>query len=255
MSIVDKASGIKCDCNVGSYHMFGETWHSHVYDVPGLPIRPGDVVLDFGANQGFFACYAAAKGANVYAFEPVPELYERLVRNIETNGFKDRVTAVQCAVSDHDGTAEMIVSESKGGGESTINIDFARHAEVSAAQHVRVECKSFSTILDEYSVPPVRLCKIDVEGSELALLSTLGASHRSRIQGFAMEYHPQAYDLSLLIKLLLSWGTHQVCLMNERPNVGNILHLISNEALESWFEYEKMRWPGPDRAFPRPNAA
>ena len=55
MMIVDKASGIRCVCNVGSYHIFGETWYSRVYDVPGLPIRPGDVVFDVGANQGFTA--------------------------------------------------------------------------------------------------------------------------------------------------------------------------------------------------------
>jgi len=102
MTIVDKASGVDCLCNVGSYHMFGETWYSRVYDVPGLPIRSGDVVLDIGANQGFFTCYAASKGAIVYAFEPVPEYYGRLIQNIKRNGFADRVTAVHCAVSDTD---------------------------------------------------------------------------------------------------------------------------------------------------------
>jgi len=49
---VDKASAINCVCNVGSYHIFGETWYSRVYDVPGLPIRSGDVVLDIGGYSG-----------------------------------------------------------------------------------------------------------------------------------------------------------------------------------------------------------
>jgi FkbM family methyltransferase len=236
MTIVDKATGISCRCDVGAYHIFGETWYSRVYDVPGLPIRPGDVVLDIGANHGFFTCYAASMGATVYAFEPVPRSYEKLVENITRNGFTDRVTAVQCAVSDRDGSVEMLVSESKGGGDSTINVDYARHVAVPVAEHITVECRSFPRILDEYQIPLIRLCKIDVEGSELALLSAMKDRHRSQIQGFAMEYHPDAYDLRLLIRLLLGWGTHQVCLMDERPNVGNILRLISNQALESWFE-------------------
>ena len=105
-----------------------------------------------------------------------------------------------------------------------------------------MESKTFGKILDEYAIPSIRLCKVDVEGSELALLSTLKAHHRARIQGFAMEYHPAAYDVHLLITLLLGWGTHQVCLMNERPSVGNTLHLISNQALVSWFESEKEQW-------------
>jgi FkbM family methyltransferase len=247
MTIVDKATGITCLSNVGSYHIFGETWYSRVYDVPGLPIRAGDVVFDIGANQGFFTCYAASKGAVVYAFEPVPESYDRLVRNVKRNGFADRVTAVQCAVSNKDGATEMLVSESKGGGDSTINFDYARRAAVPTTESITVECRSFSKILDDFAIPSIRLCKIDAEGSELALLSTLTADHRARIQGFAMEYHPQAYDLQLLLKLLLGWGAYQVCLMNERPNVGNILHLISNKALESWFEDEKERWSATPR--------
>ena len=67
ITIVDKASGVKCRCNLGSHHMFSEVWYQHVYDVEGVPIRAGDLVLDIGANQGFFTCYAAQKGAN-----PIP---------------------------------------------------------------------------------------------------------------------------------------------------------------------------------------
>ena len=235
MTIVDKASNISCFCNVGSYHMFGETWYSHVYDVPGLPIRPNDIVLDIGANQGFFTCYAASKGAIVYAFEPVPESYERLLHNVAKNGFAHQVTALPYAVSDYDGTAELMVSESYGGGQSTINQEFAKQHDLLGGQHITVECKTLPQILTEYDISSVRLCKIDIEGAELRLLSTLKPQHLERIQGFSMEYHPGAYDLHSLIQLLLSWGTHQVSLMEERPYTGDVLHLISTKALESVF--------------------
>jgi FkbM family methyltransferase len=242
MTIVDKDTGIHCICSVGAYPIFGETWYSRVYDVPGLPIRAGDVVLDIGANHGFFTCYAASKGATVYAFEPVPQSYKRLVANVERNGFANRVTTVQCAVSHTSGSAELLVSASKGGGDSTMDPVFARRSGVPVAESITVECKTLASILDEYAIPSARMCKIDIEGAELDLLSALKAPHRARIQGFAMEYHPQAYDLNLMIKMLMGWGSHQVCLMSERPNVANVLHLISNRALESWFEGERKRW-------------
>jgi len=244
MTIEDKASGVNLQCKVGAYHMFGETWYSRVYDVPGLPIRAGDVVFDLGANQGFFTCFAASKGALVYAFEPVSASYEKLVQNVERNGFKGRVNALQYAVCDRDGTTEMLVSQSKGGGESSINVDFSTRVGVPVAARITVEHRSFAKVLDECEIPSIRLCKIDIEGSELALLSSLAPRHRARIQGFAMEYHPGAYDLRELVTLLLSWGTHQLCLMNERPNVGNIIHLISNQALVSWVESEQEQWSG-----------
>jgi len=215
--------------------MFGETWYSHVYDVPGLPIRPDDIVLDIGANQGFFTCYAASKGAIVYAFEPVPALYERLMLNVAKNGFAHQVTAIQCAVSDSDQPAEMLVSKSFGGGQSTINPVFARKIGLVSGEHIKVHCKTLPQIFAEYGIPSVRLCKIDVEGAELRLLSTLRPEHLEQIQGFAMEYHPGSYDLRSLIKLLLDWGTHQVSLMDERPYTGDVLHLISTAALESAF--------------------
>jgi len=65
--------------------------------VKGVPIRPGDIVLDIGANQGFFSCYAAHKGAKVFAFEPVPELRDRLMFNLRRNGFGARKVAIHLA--------------------------------------------------------------------------------------------------------------------------------------------------------------
>ena len=242
MTIIDKASKVSCFCNVGSYHMFGESWYSHVYDVPGVPIRPNDIVLDIGANQGFFTCYAASKGAIVYAFEPVPALYERLIHNVSKNGFTQQVTVIPRAVSDYSGTAEMMVSDSYGGGQSTINPEFAKQFDLLKGQHITVECMTLPQILTEYDIPNVRLCKIDIEGAELRLLSTLKSQHLERIQGFAMEYHPGAYDLRSLIQMLTSWGTHQVSLMEERPYNGDVLHLISTKALESVFGTQTEQW-------------
>ena len=51
--MVDRATGVRCECTVDSHQMFSATWYKHLNDVPGLPIGPGDVVIDIGANQGF----------------------------------------------------------------------------------------------------------------------------------------------------------------------------------------------------------
>ena len=52
------------------------------YDVPRMQIRPNDIVVDIGANQGVFTCYAAYHGARVYAFEPFPQSFETLQENV-----------------------------------------------------------------------------------------------------------------------------------------------------------------------------
>jgi FkbM family methyltransferase len=231
MTVVDRATGVRCKCSLASHHMFGDTWYARVYDVPGVPIRPGDVVLDIGANQGFFTCYAAQRGARVYAFEPVPELFERLQSNVERNGFKKQVTAVQCAVGNVDGQVEMFVSASLGGAQSTIQAEFAKNAGVPISRSIRVRCMTLPQIFAEYSISLVRECKIDAEGSELAILRTLTPAYLEGIESFAMEYHTNHYDLGSLVRLATDWGTHQVSFMDERPHTGNIMRMASTRAL------------------------
>lgn len=233
MAVVDRATGVRCVCNLGSHHMFADTWYSRVYDVPGVPIRPGDVVLDIGANQGFFTCYAAQKGVNVHAFEPVPELCERLRLNVARNGFSDRVTVAQCAMSDKRGQVDLLVSASLGGAQSTILPEFAKNANVPVSRHISVQCTTLPDVLEQCSVQSIRLCKIDVEGAEMSILRTLAPSHLARIQSFVLEYHPDAYDVRALMNLVIDWGTHQASFMDNRPYAGNILRLVSNEVLRS----------------------
>jgi FkbM family methyltransferase len=202
-----------------------------VYDVPGVPIRAGDVVLDIGANQGFFTCYAAFKGARVLAFEPVPELCRRLRENVDRNGFTDRVTIQQCAIGASPGFVNLFVSSYLGGAQSTTVPEFVRGAGVPVIQETLVECKTLSQVFEEFSLQRVRLCKLDVEGAELAILKTLSAADLTRTQSFALEYHEEAYDLRSLLRLVLDWGTHHVSFIEERPYIGNIMRLAASSAL------------------------
>ena len=69
-------------------------------------VKPGMIVVDIGANIGYFTLLAArllgGKG-RVYAFEPEPANYALLVKNIQANAFTN-VVPVQMAVSDQTGT-------------------------------------------------------------------------------------------------------------------------------------------------------
>jgi FkbM family methyltransferase len=231
MTVVDRESGIRCRCTVGSYHMFGATWYSHDYDVPHVPIRPGDVVLDIGANQGFFTCYAAHRGARVYAFEPNPESYDMLLSNVNTNGLMDRVIARPWAVASKEGRADLLVSRELGGGMSTINAKFARNTRLEVRNTVEVPTVTLTQVFDHFSMSKVRLCKIDAEGSEIAILQTLTPQHLTTIDSFAAEIHPEAYSTRELAETVFSWGTHQMGFNDEREFSAPIMRIISNRLL------------------------
>jgi len=64
-------------------------------------IKKGDVVFDIGANIGYFTLiFAKLVGENgkVFAFEPSPDVFAILQKNVEINGYKNIVLS-QKAVS------------------------------------------------------------------------------------------------------------------------------------------------------------
>src|SRR4051794_596798 len=73
-------------------------------------LKPGMVALDVGANLGEMALHMGAlvgKEGRVYAFEPAPPTYGRLVEHVERNGLGEVVTPLAVALSDRTGTLEL----------------------------------------------------------------------------------------------------------------------------------------------------
>lgn len=80
-------------------------------------VRPGMVVFCLGAHIGYYALLAARRvgpRGRVYAFEPGPENFRLLVRNVEANGYRN-VIAVPKAVSNVTGRARLYLDASNTG--------------------------------------------------------------------------------------------------------------------------------------------
>lgn len=125
-------------------------------------LKPGMVVVDVGANIGWYALHAArAVGSTgrVYAFEPEPRNYQLLVKNIEANHYQN-VIPVQKAVSNRGGTARLYLHETNLGMHS-----FSRRDTDREVEHIEVEQVSLDDFLDTVGVQ-VDLLKIDAEGAE-----------------------------------------------------------------------------------------
>ena len=76
------------------YDKFGE-------DFLKTQINEGDVIVDLGANIGYWTLFFAqlvGKSGKVYAFEPEPSLFKILQKNVEVNDFEN-ITLIQKAVS------------------------------------------------------------------------------------------------------------------------------------------------------------
>lgn len=128
-------------------------------------LRPGDAVIDAGANVGMFT-YAIAQitapDGRIHVFEPMAWAADVISANVARNDLANRVTVNQMAVADRTGTANF-----------ASDLDVSSHIELvpgTSASKLSVEVPT--TALDD-SVPagPIALAKIDVEGAETLALT------------------------------------------------------------------------------------
>ena len=132
-------------------------------------------------------------GAVITAFEPDPDLFAALARNMRVFGFLD-VQLEQKAVWTHDGTLAF----SPEGGHS------GRIAEAGADRVVTVRAARLRDLLTEQ----VDFLKIDVEGVELDLLRDC-RENLANVDKLFVEYHSridQPQTLDLLLRLLSDAG-------------------------------------------------
>ncbi|WP_420125221.1 FkbM family methyltransferase [Longimicrobium sp.] len=152
-------------------------------------LRPGGVVLDVGANVGYYTLLASVlvgDGGSVHAFEPEPRNAEFLRRHLRINGRRN-VTVRQAAVSDRAGTARFQFGTGSGTGH------------LAQAGGLEVRTLRLDDYCAEHALVPAAL-KIDVEGAEMSVLmgarETL-ARHRPTI--FLSTHGAEVHAASLAL--------------------------------------------------------
>ena len=140
--------------------------------------------LDIGANQGLFSLVAARNPncRKIVAMEPVPATYAKLQANLALNGLEERADAINAAVADHPGSAEIALKPEHSGAAS---LREGTHFG-GATQTIRL----FSIAeLDPHLPANLPLfVKIDIEGYEpVAIRQLLKSTHAGRIMALFYE--------------------------------------------------------------------
>ena len=121
-------------------------------------LRPGMRCLDAGAQTGFYTCLMASlvgETGTVYAFEPMPESYQLLLKNVAENEFGSRVRPYQLACSN---TASPLVASRVGRMYVAGAVDGCPRVSMAAAR------------VDDVVKDEVDFIKLDVEGHEPAVI-------------------------------------------------------------------------------------
>lgn len=163
------------------------SWNREEYEAFRAEIRPGDTVLDVGANLGaytvLFARWTGPSG-RVFAFEPAPVPRQALQEMLDVNGVARCVTVLDTAVSSRHGTA-LFHAEAASGANRLIR--------EQGPDAIVVNTITIDQFCEQSGVTP-RLIKIDVEGAELHVLrgarQTIASTPDLRLY---VEIHPRLW--------------------------------------------------------------
>lgn len=171
---------------VGRYELGGymDVWLQRGYEqLPDFRSSDGWLVVDVGANVGFFTLRQVALGARVVALEPNPDVYRRLVSTVERNRLADRVRVLSCAAGRSPGVAELSV------GAATVTGTVLAGAAPRGNDRFVVEVVPLDSVLA--AEPRVDLLKIDTEGAEVEVLAGAAVTLR-RSERVVLEWHDAA---------------------------------------------------------------
>lgn len=218
------------DIGLSTFLMLDGFWEMWVTEVIAQAIRPGMSVVDCGANLGYYTLIAADRvgaGGRVHAIEPNPALAERLRRSLVVNGYDQRTTIHEIALSDaaREVAFRIPADEPKNGHITYL----AAHEAAAEPDCIVVPALPLDTLLGDAAVDFI---KIDVEGAEEAVWRGMaGIFARGRpmtiflefasirypdAAGFLAEIAAHGFSLAV-IELSGEWRTIDAATLLARP--------------------------------------
>lgn len=163
-------------------------------------LRPGDAVLDVGANIGVYSLLAASlvgSAGRVLAFEPGPEANRRLTENLRINQL-DNVKVHACALGDRVGVVDFLnqcdttnrMQTAADLGKSVVSVPVVRLDDV-----VEMDCA---------------LGKMDIEGAEpLAMRGAERLLMESNPPVWLLELNGSLHSFGFTESMFSNWLFHQ----------------------------------------------
>jgi FkbM family methyltransferase len=191
-------------------------WEPHVENTILASLRPGDTVIDIGANVGYHTLVMAngvGSGGQIHAFEANPEAMRLLRATMSLNAF-GWIRLYEKAVLDRPGTFTLASDPDHFGSGHVITDRESSDYGASYSKRVEVAAVTLDAEL-AHQVGTVDLIHMDIEGSEpLALRGGQALIERS----------PN-------IKIITEWS---VGMMGARADVGEYVAWLVKLGFDFW---------------------
>jgi FkbM family methyltransferase len=162
-----------------------------------VPIAKDSIVVDVGAHIGSFSIMVARSAYKVLAFEPEPNNYQMLKKNMELNHLEN-MSIFEMAVSGISGYQDIYTCQ---GGSSA---DYSLYKRgITNIKTGRIRTISIEDIIEREDLPRIDFLKLDCEGAEHDILRNISFETAAKIMGIAMETHGVPPDFSIDIPFRL----------------------------------------------------
>lgn len=188
-----KLNNALMELNLAEWKDRGTFFTGRWYDLPTQKLlddvlKPGDEVIDIGANVGMFTLSArnlVGNTGSIHCFEPNPTVLAKLNRNIELNQFNN-INVHSIGLSDIEDQFTLYVPHINA-GEGTIGAFPESEYNKDECYEVLVDVKIGDNVLGKTSP---RLIKLDVEGAEVNVLKGLNKLIDKCLPIIIAEYVP-----------------------------------------------------------------
>lgn len=168
-----------------SFYSFNEVFNKKIYQDKLIKINEGDIVVDVGANYGFFSLYAEKfNPSKIISFEPSKSIFQYLTKNFKTGN------VYQKAVSGKSGTQKF--SE-----------DITSSASSRLTNHgdYEVEVIGINDLMNNLGLEKIDFLKIDCEGAEKDIFENITNDTLNKINKVVIEYHSNEIKEIILNRL------------------------------------------------------
>lgn len=226
--------------------LYKEIFVDKIYLKNNIEISDNSVIFDVGANIGMFAIFIECNfpGANLFLFEPSPQLCKLINENVR--GFKSKVNVLECGVTDKNGKEtltyypgysilsgfKVVEEENKALLRASVEnqlkvsnpnmvddkgnlLDFLLKGKLENPVKYECEMVSLSKVIEEYNVQKIDLLKIDAEKCEVEVIDGVNENDWKKIKQIVIEVHDFNADTRSSIENKLKEKGFQVIVEQE----------------------------------------
>jgi len=192
LNFITRPYPINLKIDKDSFHVFKEIFIEDFYEYRKIKkfIPQNPIIIDIGANIGFFTFFIFSKkpNAKVYLFEPFPENINLIKKTIFNNGQLEKKMVISPnAVTETDGQIiPLYVSENV---EQTAVASIYKNFDTRNSKKIDVQTTNLESIFIENNLNKIDVLKLDCEGAEFPILYNAPLALLKKIKLILIEVH------------------------------------------------------------------